>query len=265
MPAALREISGLALTADGQLLAHSDERGVIYVIDPKLGELKTRFSFGKSGVLRDDFEGITVANGVVYVLASNGTLYEFKKGNDGEKVPVRVIDTKLGKECEFEGVAFDPAISALLLACKTVGTKSLRDHLVIYRWRIGNDDGGSLPPLTIPLSMILGERGGKKKLHPSDITVDPTTGHYVLVAAQEQALVEITPSGAVVRAEPLPEGHEMTEGIAISRDGILMLSDEATRASATITLYRWKRQGGDSLSRQTRDTASRQATDTVSP
>jgi hypothetical protein len=42
-----------------------------------------------------------------------------------------------------------------------------------------------------------------------------------------------------VRATPLPGKHGQAEGVALSPDGILIVSDEATKRSATLTLYRW--------------------------
>ncbi len=78
-----------------------------------------------------------------------------------------------------------------------------------------------------------------KELHPSDVSVDPATGNYVLIAAQEQALIEITPLGEVVSAVALPGKHKQAEGVALTGDGILIVSDEATTRPASLTLYRW--------------------------
>ena len=61
----------------------------------------------------------------------------------------------------------------------------------------------------------------------------------MLVAAQEKALIEITPSGELVRAIPLPGKHGQAEGVALTPDGILIVGDEATNRPATLTLYRW--------------------------
>jgi hypothetical protein len=44
-----------------------------------------------------------------------------------------------------------------------------------------------------------------------------------------------------LKAEALPTGHEQAEGVAVTPDGILIISDEATRTPAAITLYRWRR------------------------
>jgi uncharacterized protein YjiK len=233
------EVSGLALTGDGRLLAHGDENGRVYVIDPRRGVLLKHFTIGTAeGEAHADFEGITLAADRIFMVASNGTLYEFAEGVDGERVRYVLHNTRLGHECEFEGVAFDAGTGFLLLPCKTVGTKDLRDHLVMYRVRLGPGGDSALAPLTIPLGTVIGSNPWKG-LHISDITVDPVTGNYVLIAAQEKALIEITPSGEVVRAIPLPGKHGQAEGLALTPDGLLIVGDEATNRKASLTLYRW--------------------------
>jgi len=183
MPKPLEEISGIALTADERLLAHDDQHGRVLELDYKRGTIVKRFGLDPKvdGV---DFEGITVADSSIFMIASNGTLYEFAEGADGTKVPYTKHDTQLGKECEFEGVAYDPAIGSLLLACKIVKMAALKDSLVIYRWKLGADlsRDARLSRLTVPLATIIGTREWKT-VHPSDITVDARTGNYLMVAS----------------------------------------------------------------------------------
>jgi uncharacterized protein YjiK len=236
LPMGLDELSGIALTPDRRLLAHGDERGQISEIDYRRGVVTKQFVVGRP-TLKGDFEGITIADGFVFLLESNGTLYEFREGANGERVDYTTHDTRLGKECEFEGVAFDSTLHSLLLACKTVGKKHLRDSVVIYRWRL-DGRGNRLSMLTVPLSRILPSLG-EKELHPSDIAVDPLTGNYVLVASIERAIVEITPAGDVVFARKLPGDHEQAESVAITPDSILIIGDEAKHHPAIITLYPW--------------------------
>ena len=239
LPRELGEVSGLALTSDGRVLAHGDEWAQVYVIDPRGGALLKRFSIGATGGdARADFEGITVVGERIFMAASNGTLFEFAEGADGERVGFVVHDTRLGKECEFEGVAFDSTQGILVLPCKNVRTRNLRDHLVLYRWRLEESGDSALAPLTVPLRNVIGSNKWKE-LHPSDVTVDPATGNYLLIAAQEKALIEITPVGDVVRAIPLPGKHKQAEGVALTRDGILIVGDEGTTRPASLTLYRW--------------------------
>ena len=238
MPVTLAEISGLALTPDGRLFAHGDELGQVSELDYRRGVLVKQFTLGRTP-LQGDFEGITVADGLFYLLASDGKIYEFREGDNGTAVDYVAHDTRLGKECEFEGITYDADRGALLLVCKNVGTKRLDDDLVIYAWKLPDGASPSSPAIVIPRKEVIG--GNKwKSLHPSDITRDPLSGDYVIVTAQEQALVRITPDGKVVSSRPLPAALEHTEGVAITKDSLLILSDEAGKRPAAITVYRWR-------------------------
>ena len=233
LPPQLLEVSGLAVTPEGNLLAHNDENPLISVIDPRRGVVTKQFSFGDRG-FHKDFEGIAFSGGEIFLLASNGTIYRFREGGDGDNVPYTTIDTKLGKECEFEGIAVDAA-GVILLACKNVAKKGPKDQLVIYRWDSRTSQASML---AIPYSAAI-DNNGWKDLHPSDITVEKSTGNYIVIAAQEKALIVVTPDGQVVSSGPLPERPRQAEGVAIGNDGILYVSDEGSKDPATLTLYRW--------------------------
>ncbi|MFL5593056.1 MAG: hypothetical protein ACJ785_00405 [Gemmatimonadaceae bacterium] len=237
MPAELREISGLALMQSGHVLAHDDEVGRIYEIDPKTGIILKRFTL--DGAPHADFEAITIAGQDIYLLQSNGTLFKFREGGDGTVVAYTKYDTHLGHECEFEGVAFDADSSRLVLPCKKVAAKGSKHNLVIYRVALPLTAAPSLTIQVIPMADVIGANPWKS-FQTSDIAMDPTTGNYVLIASQEKALAVITPGGTVVRSEPLPPGHDQPEGVAITRDSILVVSDEARKKPADIALYRWR-------------------------
>lgn len=257
LPGKLHEISGLALTEDGRLLGHGDARGHVFEIDYRRGVVVKEFTLARDGqTVKADFEGITVANGTVYLLASDGSLYEFKEGRDGDQVAFTRYDPGLQAACEFEGLAYDKAINSLLLACKKVHDKSRKDSLVVFRWRLAGDSASRLSHFTVPLVLAVGANGWDG-LHPSDITVEPVHHNYVIIASREHAMVELTPSGAVIFSRPLPGEHPQAEGVAITTDSLLIISDEAgsskqnagthpNRAAAdsvprpaVISVYRW--------------------------
>lgn len=237
MPPDLKEISGLALTADGRLLTHDDNVGRIFAIDPRSGIVLNQFTLGRG--IEGDFEAITVAGSDIYLLDSNGTLYRFKEGAKDAKVPFTKQDLRLGKECEFESLAYEADSAWLLLPCKRTSKKSLQDKLVIYRWRLQGPDSTRLSMMTIPLAEVIGSNDWKG-FHPSDMTIDPSTGNYVIISSHEKGLVEITPGGLVDRAQPLPGKHNQPEGVAITKDNLLIVSDEGSKKAAAITLYRWR-------------------------
>ena len=238
LPESLEEISGLALSADGRLFAHGDEVGDVFELNYRTGVLVKQFTLGRTPLL-EDFEGITIAGDRMYLLASNGRIFEFKEGNNGSRVDYVVHDTRLGKECEFEGITFDPGLNALLLACKNVGTKEYRDDLVIYAWKLPDGGGTGSPQIVVPLKEIMAASKWKS-FHASDIARDPLSGNYVLTAAQENGLLTITPEGRIVSARALPGSMQHTEGVAITPDSLLILSDEAGKHPAVIVLYRWR-------------------------
>lgn len=237
MPPGLHEISGLALRADGMVLTHDDNVGRVYEIDPKMGIVLKGFSL--SGNPHGDFEAITIAGSDVYLLESKGKIFKFREGADGQQVPYSVYDTGLKKECEFESMAFEADSSRLLLVCKNVLTKKAPHELLIYRLPLPLGDRSKMTTLKVPIEDVVGSNGWKN-FHPSDINIDPTTKNYVIIASREKGLVEITPAGEVVRSIPLPGDHRQAEGVAITRDSILMVSDEANVKPAAITLYRWR-------------------------
>ena len=61
--------------------------------------------------------------------------------------------------------------------------------------------------ITIPFAQLIGSNKWKN-LHPSDITIDPTSGNYVMITSHEKALIELT------RAE-------ISSGPSHSRRGII--------------------------------------------
>ena len=237
MPIELREISGLALLPNGQLLAHGDEQGIVVVLDPRSGLITSRFQL-KGGV-HGDFEGITVVGNDIFMMQSNGRIFQFRQGANKAHVPYVIHDTKLGKECEFEGIAYEADSSRFVMACKRVTKKGIKDRLILYRVSLRGGVIGDTSSLSLPLEDVIGANNWKH-FHPSDITIDPTTGNYVIVAAQEKAIVVMTPGGEIVRATALPGKHPQAEGVAITPDNVLIVSDEATNTPAVITLYRWR-------------------------
>ena len=248
LPDILREISGVALLRDGRVVAHNDERGRVFVIDPMRGVIQKWFSL--EGNIAADFEAIAVSGDDLFLLTSNGRIYQFREGDDRANVPYTMIDTKLGGDCEFESLEIEPASGAFLLACKRIDKRSERNQLRIYRWQ--RQDGGeaAVSILNVPLGDAIGANDWKT-LSPSDITIDPRTGNYILITGPEKALIEITPSGDVVRSLPLPGNPQQPEGVAITRDGILMITDESVSRPADITLYSWQNLTGEAAATDT--------------
>lgn len=241
LPERLREISGLVLTGDGRLFVHGDEVATIHEIDYRRGVIMKEFSLGSPAV-RGDFEAITMVRDTLVLLTSDGMLYWFTEGVDSGTVAYTRIDTGLGTQCEFEGMAHDSVANTLVLACKNVRTDGLDNALVLYHWSPepgAMAPGQSRPPVVVPLTAIIGTRDWND-FQPSDLTINRLNGNYLIVAARQQGLVEITPAGEVVASRSLPPGHAQAEGIALTSDSVFLVSDEAATGRATLTGYRWQ-------------------------
>jgi len=235
MPAQLREISGMAMTSRGTVLAHDDNAGRISEIDPKTGVLLRGFSL--NGNQKEDFEAIAIAVNDIYLMASDGKLFRFREGADGQQVNFIVFNPGLKKECEFEGLAYEVDSTRLVMACKRLLDDKGSKELLLYRLPLPLNRS-TISAIHVPIQDVVGTNPWKG-FRPSDITIDPFTHNYVIISSKEQGLVVLTPDGDVVRSVPLPGDHRQAEGVAITRDSILLISDESNVKPATITAYKW--------------------------
>jgi uncharacterized protein YjiK len=232
LPGRLDEVSGLAFSPDGRLFAHDDERARIHEIDPRSGEVGARFDLGDE-LLRADFEGIAIAGERFFLVTSRGLLHEFAEAGDREATAFRITDTGIGGSCEVEGLEYDPADEALLLACKVSTPDDGR--LVVHRLPL-DPDQARLEPITV-LKSELAAFGLEPSFDPSGIALDPS-GTLVLVSARAEAIVQIDRRGTVIDAARLArDRHPQTEGIAFGPDGNLYLSDERNGGDARLTVY----------------------------
>jgi uncharacterized protein YjiK len=237
LPDALREISGLAATPDGRVFAHGDERALIVELDVHRERVTKAFTMGRQGA-RGDFEGLAVADGRFWLVTSDGILYESGEGANGAPVPFRTYDSGVGTQCEVEGLAYDAAAAALLLACKEPRVRALRGMVAVFTWSIPRRALVSRSGVRVRAD-VLARSAGVSTFHPSGLERDPTTGHWLLVAARERAVVEITSDGRVVAGAALSRrGHRQPEGIAIASDRALLIGDEGAGRRGTLTTYR---------------------------
>ncbi len=235
LPGRLREISGLALTLDERLFAVTDERAVVYELDYSEGKIVKSFALGDP-VVRGDFEGIAVLGPNVWLMTSRGDLFVTSEGPDRGNMQYRKYETGLGDYCELEGLAENRAAKTLILACKETNEK--KNELMIFELAVAQGDIEELRRVTIPEKEIK-DRINEKELNPSGIAIDPQTGESVLIAARQDALVRLTADGGLTDAIILAKKgrHGQAEGIAITRDGRMLIADEGGDGRARLAVY----------------------------
>jgi uncharacterized protein YjiK len=243
LPGRLTEISGLSLSPDGQfLLANNDEDGKIFYLDKTNGKVKEEIKFESSG----DYEGIEMANERIYVVKSNGTIYEVK--NPGQKNQETVTHkTSLNSDNNVEGLAFDPNTGYLLLACKGKAGDgdNMKHKRAVYGYDISRKNLIETPVFLIDRDEIQkwaekGKESLTKKLAeffepslagdafaPSGIAIHPLTREIYVVSSVGKILVVIDSTGKILHIEPLdPDIFKQPEGICFDRDGTLFISTE---------------------------------------
>jgi len=238
---AQREISGLAFTADGRLLAHGDERAVVWQLDPASGKVLKRFGLGRAGqVLKGDFEDIQVVDDRIFLVTSGGEIVAGKEGANGAVVPTSSAVEGLKGACEVEGLAWDPATRSFLLLCKDVLSRRWRHSVVVLAVSSDSWQLESKPRMVIP-ERELERVTGSKRFHGSAMVRHPRTGTYLLLAGPEHAFAEVDSTGRVLGGGKLdPKRHRQPEGIAVGPDLTLLISDEGAGKDATLTAYAWR-------------------------
>lgn len=242
LPSDLGEVSGLASTPDGRLLAHGDEQAVVYQIDLATGRPVKRFGIGgASGPLRGDFEDIEVVGDRVFLVTSAGEIVEGREGADGETRPLVRRMQGLGGACEVEGMTWDETSRSLLLLCKQTRGKRWKGQVVILAISPETGRFAPEPRLTIPeaaLRRVTGDRG----FSGSAIVRHPRTGTFLMLAGPQRLYAEVDSTGKVLGGGQLSaRRHRQPEGIAIAPDLTLLIGDEAAGKAATITGYAYRR------------------------
>jgi uncharacterized protein YjiK len=237
LPSSLREISGLAVDSAGRVFAHDDERAIIYQLDPAARRIVKRFSFGRPAA-HGDFEAIAVVGQQLILTTSDGVLYAGREGDDGEAVPFTVQATGTGRLCEIEGMVYAPGDRALLFACKEPRIRTLHGHFAVLRWSLERKALDPRPRLFLPLANLTRDLG-VPGFHPSEMVRLARSGHYLVLASRERAIVELTETGAVVAVARLRHReHPQAEGLAIAKDGALLVADEGGSGRGTVSVYR---------------------------
>ena len=233
LPENLREISGLAFTADGRLLGHDDERAIIYELDYVDGAVKKSFALGDPPE-EDDFEAIAATPTHLYLVTSKGRLLEAREGSDGESVPFQIYDAGTGKDCEIEAATYIPPRQALALVCKRL-FDGRNKHTQAYFWSIAEHRVLQMIDVTLrPATEQLGTNG----VRITDITWDDPRQRLIAVAAQERALIELDLEGRILYVVRLPRGeHRQPEGVALDSTGKLIIADEGGKGAARMTIY----------------------------
>jgi len=231
----LKEISGLAVTADNRYFAHNDEKGTVYEIDISNGTILNEFYLGKKKI-KKDFEGIAAVNDSLFMVTSSGVLYKFSYPDHERNVEYKKFETFLSAKYDVEGLCFDKATNSLLLACKGASGKDMKGYKAIFKFDLLTHKLDEEPGFLINLDELK-NKFNIKNFSPSGIEVHPETGTFFLISANQKAIVELSADGDLLNAVKLdPKLYKQPEGITISPDESIILADEGKGSKGFITI-----------------------------
>jgi uncharacterized protein YjiK len=239
----LQEVSGLSPTdVPGQYLAIADERGEAFFVDGAGGgAILRRVLFREKG----DFEGIEMVGQTLYALKSDGKIFEIKNWKNG---PPEVLeyDTPLRKEDDLEGLGYDAARHALLLASK--GNPDSAHVRNVYAFDLKTKTLGATPlyralPEEVNKMLPYDQTEKHDYFSPSGIAIHPKTNDVYIISTALKRLVVLDYATGVLKyvarldKKILPQ----PEGIAFDAVGNLHLSSEGKKGEGLLLRFDYKR------------------------
>jgi len=255
LPHILNEISGITYIDSSSFACIQDEKGILFIYDFKRGKIKEEYTFNIDG----DYEGIARVNENIYVLRSDGILFEisnYKSNNFQLESFVTGIPTN-----NNEGLCYDHDNNRLLIACKgKIGKgRELKDKRMIYGFDLKTKTMSEEPVFDFDLSSIKEfalkkgidvpvkiKKKGKTtepniKFMTSDIGIHPITKKLFLLSAIDRMLFIFDSNGTINHIEKLdPELFNQPEGITFQPNGELLITNEGNEKKATLLRFSYK-------------------------
>ncbi len=234
LPVILSEISGIALLNPSVMACVQDELGIIFLYDLRKNVILSEIEFAGAG----DYEGISIVNDDAYVLRSDGTIFEISDFQS-ELKKVNEYRLKLPKTVQnFEGLCYDEKSNRLLLAPRTFDSDR-KDRKGIYAFNLTDktfSDGIIFSiDLTNPVFNSVKKSSKYEVFIPSEIAVHPSNGDIYFSDARNKQVLVTNADGSIKKLVPLSRHvFPKTEGIAISGDDHIYLSNEGKKTRPTI-------------------------------
>ncbi|MEM1096307.1 MAG: SdiA-regulated domain-containing protein [Bacteroidota bacterium] len=249
----LFEVSGLTVIDLNTLAAVQDEKGRIYFLDAQTGAIRSEIKFADRG----DYEGIERVGDKLWVLESDGDLYEIKDW-DTDDVDTDKHENALKSKHDTEGLAYDPINDRLLIACKEFSVKGEKEKKAIYAFDLRTESLMEPPLFLIDKAEVqtkLNASTARERINdrirsflssavdlsgfkPSALARHPLTGDWYLLSSVRKMLVVLNPAGAVTTVQSLPSSvFAQPEGIAFMPDGTLFISNEGLDGPPTLLRF----------------------------
>ena len=225
MPESLLEISGITFYKgkSDTIYGVQDEQGRFFRL---AWDEKKQYNakFGKQG----DYEDVTIINGQVLILKSNGTLFSFPFGDSGYEEVDSVKELKhLLPKGEYEGLYGDEASGKVYVICKNCPEDNSKDLVSGYIIQVG-DSLYQTGTFQVDVHQIKSFTGKVKRgFRPSALAKNPVTNEWFMVSAVNKLLV-VADSNWKIKEACFLNGNifNQPEGIAFDAEGNLFIANE---------------------------------------
>lgn len=254
LPPILHEISGLAIIDSTSIACVQDEDGILFIYNIKSHKITQQHIFG----LKGDYEGITLVNDLLYVLRSDGVLFEIKNYKS-KKLKVKTYSTRVSA-INNEGLCYDVINNRLLIGAKGKINKeqSNKNTRFIYAFDLKTKTLNQSPAFSFNTSDInvtakmLGISFPKKqnkkgesiehgfKFNTSEISIHPITQQLYVLSATDHVLFVFNKTGNLEYVEQLnPIVFNKSEGLDFFMNGDILISNEGQAHKPTLLRFNY--------------------------
>lgn len=234
LPYVLEEISGMTYYSPGIIACIQDEEGKVFFYNHLTREVVNTVKFADSG----DYEGIASKGSKIFVVESNGHIYQVDIDKAGDLKNVKKYKTDLKKYNDVEGLVYDPIYDKLLVACKgdaSIEGKKKKGRSIFYfdlknkkierqaAFNISRDDIKSF----LETHKDFEYEAGRINFKPSGIALHPSNGHFYIIASTGKLMLITDRKGQIKASIPIdPRLLGQPEGICFAPNGDLFISSE---------------------------------------
>ncbi len=236
---ALKEISGVVWdTTKDEFIAHNDEMGKIFYLDKDTKITKREFEFSKK---KGDYEDITIANGVVYVLKSDGEITKIITDSIGNQNASEAGKIALAGKNDFEAMFYDASRKALILICKNCGSDD-KKKVSAFAFYPDSARFDEKPIFTIDAAKI--EQLSPRKtsnFQPSAAAIHPKLNQLFILSSASNQLVITDLNGEVESVFMLAKKlFPQPEGITFKSSGDMYIANEAVSSKSSLLKFTFK-------------------------
>jgi hypothetical protein len=252
LPGILHEISGITEIDNSTIASIQDENGVLVIYDLSKSRISNQFLFHSDG----DYEGIARAGNTIFVLRSDGELFEIPNYKSAEFTSIKYKTEIPAKD--NEGLCYYKKKNMLLIGPKSdiegkkkskraiygfsLETKKLLDKPVIKFDPEEIKEYATKNKLNLPVTEKKNEKSEPKiELRTSAIGIHPLTNKLFLISGIEKILFVFDLDGTLEYMEKLdPELFNQPEGITFLNNGDMLISNEGGPGKATLLRFNYK-------------------------